>query len=638
MFDLDYIIKIVFTLPVIILIPLATAFVSLLLSKVHKILRDIISVAGVLLMLVIVFFSRGFLDGYYFTMFFSNAFQTTFIFNTNTLTWIFNLITLSVGFCVILSSLKNVRDKSYATPFHFLIHIVIFGMLIITYSRDFLSFFIGWEVMTIASFFLINLSKPKTSGGILYFIISNIISAYLIIYAMMYIHFFIKDFSFQSVTLGFSRIKPLFQFAIIGFLFCGVSIKVGLMPLHVWIKDSYNDAPDAFTPFLSSAVSKTGIYAFIIFFYGIFGRTFFNEFLGKFLNGSMVGYIIAWLGVITSIVATFKAITQDEIKKLLAYSSIAQMGYIVTALGVANSTAVGGAVFHSINHAVIKALLFITVSGIIHRTGKTKFHELGGLIYKMPLSFFGVLIGIIGLAGMPPLAGFSSKWMIYTSLVENKWIILLMGMILSSTGAFLYCYKLIYGIFLGQPTAVKPSTVKEVHPTYWIPMILLMLLLVVFGAFPGLLTVPINTVLEMINMPLLGSTDIGSLMSPIGGFNAFIVMSVFGGAFVVVFLLFSLSNRSKSHNLHRLDIAYSGEIPDEETPLHYGYGMGKELRRIPLIGFILKHSAKKVFDFIARQIEGIAEFFRGIYSGDGQRSVIMAVSLFVIIIIVLLFI
>lgn len=629
--DFSFIYKLldVYSLPVILLIPLTIAFLSLIMSRIPfigNLLRDFVSTAGTFLLAFFVFFSKGNLKEVVFEFHRVNPFSLYF--SSNSLSWFFAVIITFGAFLIILASLKNVRDKGYATSFHFFINLSIFGMIFAVYSNDLIGFFIGMEIMTWSSFLIINLSRDKAKSSSIYYVLFNVLSAYLILMAILLIYSETRTTLLTELQKAFTfhRISKFTHYASLILLSLGIITKVGIMPLHIWLPKAYNDAPDSYTPFLSALVSKVGVYAFVILISMMYGQDILKLMLGKVLKSTTIGYVIAWLGVITSIVGTFKAIVQEDIKKLLAYSSIAQLGYIITALGVGTSLALAGAIYHTVNHAIIKALLFITVAGIIHRTGKTKFHELGRLIYKMPLSFMAVLMGIIGLAGMPPLSGFASKWMIYTSLVDVKWVILLMGTIVASTGAFIYCYKLIYGIFLGQPTSVKLDTVKEIHVAYWLPMLVLMGLLVLFGMFPGLVVDSINDILNMMHMRPLESSSPELLFTNLGWFNGFTVMMTFGSAFVIVFILFSLfSLKTKKHNLHHLDISYAGEIPEKDTPLHYGYGMGKELHRIPWVGKILKRSATRFFAVAGQHIESVSEFISGIYTGDGQKTIISAV-------------
>ena len=612
----------IFPIQYIVLLPLLASILTVIFYKV-KILKDIISLVIAFILLFLIAFSYDFQYSFKYILKFSNSNIISLTLTNNPLSYLFALISVSGLFLILISSIKTARDK---LSFYPLIFMVIFGIMLLIYAGDFITFFIGFEIMTWSSFLIINQSDTKSKQSSLYFIAFNITAAYLLLIGIFILYQSSGTFEYANLSKLISNLSSPKQITALVILTVAFLIKVGTLPFYSWIPGTYTDSPHHFSAFLSSVISKTGIYGLLVLFLSIFSTKIIKSF-GLFLDSSLFGYILAWIGVITSIVATFKAIQQDEIKKLLAYSSIAQISYIITAIGVGSSLAISGAIFHTINHAIIKALLFITIAGIIHKTKMKYFYELGGLIYKMPIAFFAVLLGIIGLAGMPPLSGFYSKWLIYVSLLEAKWIIILGGMILSSTAAFVYCYKIIYGIFLGHPTKVNPEETKDLGILYKIPLVLLMLMLVGLGVFPGILTEPINNILYHFDYELISEKSSMILSSSFGSVNGFMVMNVFAGAFMIILILFLLSNKAKTHRVHRLDIYYSGETPDENTPLHYGAGLGKEMRRISFVGIILRNSLKKYYDSLAHHLEELFELLRGIYTGDGQKNIIAAVIL-----------
>jgi NADH-quinone oxidoreductase subunit M len=437
-------------------------------------------------------------------------------------------------------------------------------------------------------------------------------SALSLFIAILMLYSTSHSFLYLDARESFNTMNQLQSAVFIALMMFAIFIKLGTIGFHYWLVDAYEESHNIFTPFLSALVSKMGVYALIIFV----------------VNVAQPSYVLAVMGVITSVIATFKAIQEDSIKRLLAYSSIAQLGYIVTVLGVADG--MSGALYHSLIHTAVKLLLFINVAGIIFITGRQKFSELGGLIYKMPQSFVLLLIGIITLAGMPPLGGFASKFMIYTSLLDAKYLLILSAVMFSSASAFLYIYKLIYGIYLGHPTNKKLESVKEVPLSFLMPQYILSIVLIVLGTFPALVVPYFNKILEELNLKTITFTDTATLITPHAQYNGFIVMSAFGAIFVLVLLVF-ISLRSKAKEAKdRFDIAYCGEEPNEATHLHYGYSMGKELKRVGFINTILKNSSKYFYDFIARQTLSLSEFFRKIYSGNLSLNFNIAI-LFVII-------
>ncbi len=548
-----------------------------------------------------------------------------FKFGVNALSWYFAIIIAFSYLFVAFAAFPIVKDRDYSSSFYFFFNIVAGSLLGIVFARDFVSFFIFWEIMTWSSYFLVVLNSKNARKTGLTYIVFNVAGAYAMLLGILKVYAEAGSFAFDKVVnaLPFMSNSDLITVCVLFGL--GFLVKMATMPLHIWAPDAYTESENSFTPFLSGTMSKMGVYGFLIFFAGFVGFANLKG-ISSLRGASSFGYIVAWLGVITSIFATFRAIVQDEVKKLLAYSSIAQIGYIVTAMSVGSALGVAGALYHSLIHSVIKLLLFITVTGVIYRTGKTKFSEMGALITKMPLSFLAVLFGIIGLAGMPPFGGFASKWVIYMSLIKGKYYFLLIGMIVSSTAAFLYCYKLIYGIFLGHPATKEMTEAKEVPALLWIPQIALMLVLMLTGMFPGYVVPFINKSLAALGFGVsFASQNAYSLAAGLGGFNGFTVMNVLGVIFVVVLVKFTIF-LPKSKKLHRLDIYYAAETPTEDTPLHYGYGIGAEIERIPWVGSSLRRHITSFYFKVAEQIGGVASVLKDVvFNGDGQIYMLYAI-------------
>ena len=501
------------------------------------------------------------------------------------------LITLS--FISILFLTKNYKlEKS----FYALLLLLTSSLFLIVYANDYLLFFIGWEVMSITTYLLLSFTLSKET--LHKYIIFAMASALSLLIAILILYSGTNSFLYENAHANFEALSEIEGLVFTILILFAIFVKLGTIGFHYWLVDAYEESHNIFTPYLSAVLSKMGVYALIILV----------------VHVTQPSYILAIMGVATSIIATFKAIQEDSIKRLLAYSSIAQLGYIVTVLGVADG--MGGALYHSLIHTAVKLLLFINIAGIIYITGRSKFSELGGLIYKMPQSFVLLLIGIITLAGMPPLGGFASKFMIYTSLLDAKYLLILSAVMFSSASAFLYIYKLIYGIYLGHPTNKKLESVKEVPWSFLIPQYLLSFALIIIGIFPALVVPFFNKILSEFNLKKIAFSDYTTLITPHAEYNGFVVMGAFGLIFVVVLLVF-MNTRSKAKNVKdRFDIAYCGEVPTENTHLHYGYSMGKELKRVGFINTIYKNSTKFFYDYLAKQMLSFSDIFRKIYSGN----------------------
>jgi NADH-quinone oxidoreductase subunit M len=234
---------------------------------------------------------------------------------------------------------------------------------------------------------------------------------------------------------------------------------------------------------------ETGAYALVRF--------------GTITLGSAAGalaFAIAALGVITMFYGGFMALAQKDIKRLLAYSSVSQMGYVLFALGVFTVNGVAGGMFHLINHAFSKGLLFMTAGAVIHQTGLRDITKMGGLSNKMPITAFAAAIGMMSIAASPPLAGFASEWMMFLGgfdqvlylhpvthllTINYSWLALTLMAVSSSILSAGYMLRFFSKVFLG-PNPKELEDVKESSRSMTIPMIILGVLIVLFGIFPGL--------------------------------------------------------------------------------------------------------------------------------------------------------
>ena len=488
------------------------------------------------------------------------------------------------------------RNYSLSKSFYALFFLLIASLFLIVYAADYLLFFIGWEVMSLSTYFLLSFTLSKEA--LHKYIIFAMASALSMFIAILILYSGTHSFLYSKAAESFATLGNVEGILFVALMLFAIFIKLGTIGFHYWLVDAYEESHNFFTPFLSAVLSKMGIYALIILVTQVVE----------------LSYSLAILGVITSIIATFKAIQEDSVKRLLAYSSIAQLGYIVTVLGVADG--MSGALYHSLIHTVVKLLLFINIAGIIAITGRDKFSTLGGLIYKTPQSFVLLLIAIITLAGMPPLGGFASKFMIYSSLMDAKYLLVLAAVMFSSASAFLYIYKLIYGVYLGHPTNKKLESMKEVPLSFLIPQYVLALVMVGLGTYPALVIPYFNSILNELNLKAVAFSDYTTLSSSFAEYNGFVVISTFGVIFVLVLLVFVNLRPKKKEAKDRFDIAYCGEEPNEGTHLHYGFSMGKELRRVGFINLIYKNSVKPFYDYLARQTLNFSSLFKKIYTGN----------------------
>jgi formate hydrogenlyase subunit 3/multisubunit Na+/H+ antiporter MnhD subunit len=317
--------------------------------------------------------------------------------------------------------------------------------------------------------------------------------------------FFVQGYEFGeplaeiSAKLGATAGPPLLGF--LAFLLVGFGLKAGVFPLgQLWLPEAHSIAPSPVSALLSGVMLKTGIYGLLRTF------LFMTPKDNPAFDGRTWGLVIAAIGAVTLFIGTIQSMKQSDAKRLLAYSSIGQIGYIVLATGAAlylgttgdptlRALAVAaaiGAVFHVLNHAIFKGLLFLTSGSILYATGTKDLNMLGGLIRLMPVSAVIAGIASLSISGMPPFSGFASKWTIISSSLlagDGTLVLVLFAIIALFTSAVtLACYVKFFGMAFTSAGAEwnvgKP--IREVPASMLAPKIVLTVVALVQGLFPVL--------------------------------------------------------------------------------------------------------------------------------------------------------
>jgi multicomponent Na+:H+ antiporter subunit D len=245
-----------------------------------------------------------------------------------------------------------------------------------------------------------------------------------------------------------------------------------MIPFHAWLPDAYQAAPSPITAILAGGTAIVGVGAMLRVGYFIFGF-------------SMVGTLLIGLGVITMVLGAFMALVQRDLKRLLAYSGISQMGYILLGVGLGTSLGISGGLFHMLNNALYKSLLFLAAGAIIYRVGTSNMDELGGLMKRMPFTAGLFLVGALALSGVPPFNGFVSKLTIFLAGIHAGYLILSVIAAIISAVTLVYVIRAFIAIFLGSQSR-RFENVREVPRTLLFPMMVLAVVCVVLGVFPQL--------------------------------------------------------------------------------------------------------------------------------------------------------
>jgi formate hydrogenlyase subunit 3/multisubunit Na+/H+ antiporter MnhD subunit len=260
-------------------------------------------------------------------------------------------------------------------------------------------------------------------------------------------------------------------------LACAAFAKAGAMPFHSWIPDTAEHAPTSVVAYLPASVDKLlGIYLLARISLHVFTLT----------RGMMLLLLI--VGAFTIIAAVMMALIQHDLKRLLSYHAVSQVGYMVLGIGTLNPIGVAGGLFHMVNHAIYKGCLFLTAGSVEQRERTTDLDKLGGLAKYLPVTFVSCAIAALAISGIPPLNGFVSKWMVYQGIIElgrsggGLWVVWLVAAMFGSALTLASFVKVLHTVFLGV-RGRKGEGPKEVGPTMTIPMIVLAALCLLFGIF-----------------------------------------------------------------------------------------------------------------------------------------------------------
>ncbi|MEK0318151.1 MAG: NADH-quinone oxidoreductase subunit N [Nitrosopumilus sp.] len=326
----------------------------------------------------------------------------------------FAIAMLIVAIFTTVGSFNYMRNKNYPAVYYSLILLSTIGMVLIAYSTDLVMLIIAWELMSIPTYILAGYMKkdPSSNEAALKYFLFGALSSAIIIYAISIAYGITGSTNIGEVIQGFATIDasmlPLALLSI-GLFIAGFGFKMGLVPFHMWLPDTYEGAPPTISALLAAGTKKAGFAAMIRVI--IMGTVALN------LDWVLALGIIA---IMTMTIGNIAAIMQKNLARILAYSSIGHAGYILIGLSIAPFSDIGlqASLFHIMNHAVMKGSAFIAVAGIVIALGSTHLDKIKGLGRKMPITALGLMISLLALAGVPPLNGFWSKLMLFGSALD----------------------------------------------------------------------------------------------------------------------------------------------------------------------------------------------------------------------------
>ncbi len=507
--------------------------------------------------------------------------------------WFFSVVMLIVFACVSFFNVYWMERIIHPAAYNFLYIMVLAGTLGAFSAKDFIGLFVFWETIVWGSMFIIPFGKSRKASVIYYAF--SVFGSLSMLYGIFYLYSKIGSFDIQYVLAEAAK-NP--TYALVAFITIGIAgmVKIGVFPFHLWLPEAHGNAPDTFSPILSGGLVKAGGFAMFLAVAVLPTYKAFASFM-HVMGMPLANYILTLLGGISIVAGTLMAIKQEDFKRLIAYSSVANGGYILIGLAMAESLSVGGAFMHIFAHALASAAAFLSVAAVTHRTGTTKMSELGGLIHRMPLTYLVYLIAIISMAGIPPMSGFISKWMLFQSMIDKGMVFVAAAAFFGSIGSFLYVFRPLSAVFLGQ-LAPKHENVKEAPALMQIPMIILSLLTLAFGIYPR----PVLEIISKIEVSvgMSGLRFDGTKILGINGvLDPTIVVLMFGLGFVIALVLFLLHPKSKKVGL--MDTYTASEFIYTPELMHYAHNFYAPFERL----YENAPSAVTWYGMLIRKIEEI---------------------------------
>lgn len=409
----------------------------------------------------------------------------------------------------------------------------------------------------------------------------------LMILGVAIIYFFTQTFQINEIKMSLDSGLAVFAYLCIAI---GCFAKAGAVPFHTWIPDCARSAPLPVTAYLPASLDKLlGIY--------LLARLSLDLFV---MNQAMNNFLM-FAGAATIISAVMMALVQHDLKRLLGYHAVSQVGYMVLGIGTGNPIGIAGALFHMLNHAVYKSCLFFTAGNVEYRTRTSDLDKLGGLAKFMPLTYISCLIASFAISGIPPFNGFVSKWLIYQGVIlqllnstsRAGLIFTLFCLIAALFGSALTLasfMKLLHTVFLGQRSYAQGArTIKEVPGSMWFVSLTLAGICVVFGIFAFSIPLKYFIFPALLAHMTIDSNSLPGIWSPAQASGLIIIGLVLG---LIIFRLM------KARLLVRKDTAFSGgALQEQDTEsVVTGTDFYETVKDLNLLGRIYKRSEQGFFD------------------------------------------
>jgi len=394
-----------------------------------------------------------------------------------------SLVVLALAFVVAVYSIGYMNRDRGVEKYHALLLLMVAGMVGLTFTTDLFNLYVFFELMAVASYVLVAFRHDTwepVEAAFKYLVMSATGSA-LALLGIAIIFTYTGQLSFPEVFKALENMSPVVGMLAAGLIIVGFGVKAAIVPLHTWLPDAHAAAPSGISAMLSGVVIQSGLFAMMRVLLGVFGPATIP-----------LGLVLALFAVLTMTIGNLAALAQTDLKRMLAFSSIAQMGYILLGLGLGiwwcprAIAGLSGGVFHIMTHAFMKGLAFLCAGVIVHQLGTRDIASMRGLGHRMPFVAICFAVAGLGLAGVPPLSGFMSKWLIYKAGIDiGSWYGYTFTIIAVANSVLSLGYYLpVIGAFWARERAPGVDRMREASPLCAVPIGALALVTLVLGLYP----------------------------------------------------------------------------------------------------------------------------------------------------------
>ena len=388
------------------------------------------------------------------------------------------LIITSISTVVLLAahtSIEKEIPEDRHTLFYVLYLLSLAGMLGVVITGDAFNVFVFLEISSLAAYSLIALGKDRRALWASYqYLIMGTIGATFILIGIGLMYQMTGTLNMDDLSRRLPEVaQTRTVFTAFAFIIVGVCLKIALFPLHRWLPNAYAYAPSVVTAVLAATSTKVAVYLLIRFTFSIFGISF------SFTTVPLQTIFVI-LGLLGIFVASTTAIFQKNVKHLFAYSSVAQIGYMIVGFSISTTTGLMATLLHLFNHALMKSALFLALGAVMYRIGSVQLSQFQGLGRQMPFTMAAIVVGGLSLIGVPLTVGFVSKWYLVLAALENGWWPVAVLILLGSLLAIVYVWRIVETAYFNEPPAGRES-VEEAPLGFLIPVWLLVSANIYFG-------------------------------------------------------------------------------------------------------------------------------------------------------------